>query len=165
MKNQQKVKKLALSGVLALLCALACFGMMTQNAKAGTSTDFESNIHKVAPTQGLYKSISFYIKGEAGKVCITAKNDLTIFPSTVIVIVELYSSDAYQSSYTNMQLVARNTINDLNMGETLTAEASTNGEQKYWHGVIKYKIGNQSWETASSETLVYSANGTYLGVA
>lgn len=44
---------------------------------------------------GLATSLSLSINSGNGKVWATVKNDLTVFSSTVIVIVQLYSSDSY----------------------------------------------------------------------
>lgn len=63
-----------------------------------------------------------------------------------------------------MELVARNTIADLNMGETLVAEASTGGVQKYWHGRVRYKADNNAWKELSTGTVLFSASGAYLGI-
>lgn len=90
------------------------------------------------------------------------KNDFTLFPATVIVIVELYSSDTYYESYTQMTLTSRNTIDDLNMGNTIKAEASTGGVQKYWQARMRYKIDNKAWEERVTDSLLYDANGNYI---
>lgn len=94
----------------------------------------------------------------------TVKNDVTIFPATVIVIVELYSSDTYQESYLNMKLVAREYIADLNMGQTITATASTGGQTKYWNGRAYYKVDNYAWKDIVTGTCKIGPNGEYLGI-
>ena len=165
MKKQKKYMKLVLSSVLVFVCASANLGMTTQNAKALTSSDLELGISREVSSRGLYTSMSLLLNGGNGKVWVTGKNDITIFPSTVMVIVELYASDIYYASYTDMQLVSRNTIADLNMGETLVAEASTGGVQKYWYGYMKYKVDDRAWEEMNTGTFIYSADGTYLGLA
>ena len=95
-------------------------------------------------TRGIYTSLSLSMDGGSGRVWATAKNDLTIFPSTVRVTVELYCSDVYYASYENMTLAASNSISDLNMGESITVNCSTGGKQKYWQGRMVYKIDNKA---------------------
>ena len=161
MKYCNRFFKLAFIGVLVLLFAFATISC--QKSNEATSTGGGAGAGGDVSTRGIYTSMALLIDGGDGKVWATAKNDLTIFPSAVMVIVELYTSDIYQELYTNMELVARNTIKDLNMGEVLVAEASTGGVQKYWHGCIRYKVDNKTWKELSTGTVSFSANGTFLG--
>lgn len=161
MKYYNGFFKCVFIGVLVLLFALGSISCQKSNEE--TSTGSGAGIDGSVSTKGMYTSMALLIDGGDGKIWATAKNDLTIFPSTVMVIVELYTSHVYQDLYTNMELVARNTTADLNMGETLVVEASTGGEQKYWHGCIKYKVDDKPWKELSSGTLSFSANGTFLG--
>ena len=149
-------------GVLVLLFALGTISCQKSNEE--TSTGSGADVGGSVSTKGMYTSMALLMNGGEGKIWATAKNDLTIFSSTVTVILELYTSDVYQDLYTNMELVERNIIADLNMGETLVVEASTGGVQKYWHGCIKYKVDDKPWKELSSGTLSFSANGVYLGV-
>ena len=114
--------------------------------------------------RGLFTSLSISINGGEGKVWGTVKNDVTIFPSTVIVIVELYSSTTYEESHLNMQLEARVYTEDLNMGKTITATSTTGGVQKYWHARSRYKVDNGAWKELSTGTCKIGPNGEYLGI-
>lgn len=115
-----------------------------------------------AETRGIYTSLSLSMDGGSGRVWATAKNDLTIFPSTVKVTVELYCSDVYYASYEKMTLAAQNSIDDLNMGESITVNCSTGGKQKYWQGRMVYKIDNKFPETKVTQTMIFDANGNYI---
>ena len=53
---------------------------------------------------------------------------------------------------------------DLNMGETIVAEASTGGVQQYWQGRMRCKIDNKAWEVRDTGTYLYSADGTFLDI-
>lgn len=98
MKRDNSFFKLALSSVLALVCVSAnCAMISVEGANAETSTKVETDIGGDVSTRGIYTSIVVAIDGGDGKVWTTAKNDLTIFPSTVPVIVELYTSDVFKS--------------------------------------------------------------------
>ena len=113
-------------------------------------------------TKGIYTSLSLSMDGGSGRVWATAKNDLTIFPSTVKVTVELYCSDVYYASYEKMTLAAQNSIDDLNMGESITVNCSTGGKQKYWQGRMVYKIDNKFPETKVTQTMIFDANGNFI---
>lgn len=115
-----------------------------------------------AETRGIYTSLSLSMDGGSGRVWATAKNDLTIFPSTVKVTVELYCSDVYYASYEKMTLAAQNSIDDLNMGESITVNCSTGGKQKYWQGRMVYKIDNKFPETKITQTMIFDANGNFI---
>ena len=113
-------------------------------------------------TRGIYTSLSLSMDGGSGRVWATAKNDLTIFPSTVKVTVELYCSDVYYASYEKMTLAAQNSIDDLNMGESITVNCSTGGKQKYWQGRMVYKIDNKFPETKITQIMIFDANGNFI---
>lgn len=115
-------------------------------------------------TRGIYTSLSLSIEGGNGKVWATVKNDITLFPSTVMVIVELYCSDVYEENHENMKVVSRVASLDLNMGETLVAEGSTNGEEKYWQGRMRYKVDEGDWEAKDTGTYHYGPNGEFIGI-
>ena len=115
-----------------------------------------------AETRGIYTSLSLSMDGGSGRVWATAKNDLTIFPSTVKVTVELYCSDVYYASYEKMTLAAQNSIDDLNMGESITVNYSTGGKQKYWQGRMVYKIDNKFPETKVTQIMIFDANGNFI---
>lgn len=115
-----------------------------------------------AETRGIYTSLSLSMDGGSGRVWATAKNDLTIFPSTVKVTVELYCSDVYYASYEKMTLAAQNSIDDLNMGESITVNCSTGGKQKYWQGRMVYKIDNKFPETKITQIMIFDANGNFI---
>ena len=111
---------------------------------------------------GLYTHLTLNINGGNGKMWATVKNDFTLFPATVKVIVELYSSDTYYESYTDMTLVATKSIDDLNIGKSISVEASTGGVQKYWQARMRYKIDNGGWKSETTGTILCNAEGGYI---
>ena len=166
-----KVKNFVALFVIAVLIVVGvgCLGISRQNAVAQSKNEEETKVENIAESseivpRGWYTSLSLKLYGGDSKICATAKNDVTIFPSTVYVIVELYSSLEYQEKYENMTLVATNSTVDLNMGNSIVAECSTGGIEKYWHGRMRYKIDNKGWEERSTGTVKYSATGEYLPV-
>ncbi len=147
------IKKLIVPfiALMSLLCVL-CF--TTVNAKAETT-----NQNEEVETRGIYTSLDLKIDGRNGEVWATVKNKFTLFPSTVYVIVQLYSSETYQDSWQNMTLVCQNSITDLDQGNSITTSASTNGEQKYWKARAYYKIDNKAWQEKTTETWLMNGDG------
>lgn len=149
---------------MTILASSIGAGMNTLKASA-ESFDGEptTNTGGQYETKGLFISLSLSINGGDGKVWATAKNDFTLFPATVIVIVELYSSYEYYESYEKMTLITANTSMDLNFNKTLVAEASTNGEQRYWQARMRYKADNRDWKSEHTATCKIGASGEFLG--
>ena len=135
-------------------------------AKAQTATDenavFINSGEDVAMPYGLFTSLTLSIDGGDGYVWATAKNSFTLFPATVRVILELYSSETYQESYTAMNLESRVEINDLNIGKSIIAKAAINGVQRYWKGRMYYKIDSKDWQEQVTRTWLYDVNGVEI---
>lgn len=136
----------------------------TQNGIVANAAQDEMSNENVegVETRGIYTSLSLSMDGGSGRVWATAKNEVTIFPSTVRVTVELYCSDVYCASYENMTLAASNSISDLNMGESITVNCSTGGKQKYWQGRMVYKIDNKAPESKVTMVMIFDANGNFI---
>lgn len=155
---------------VALVCALGLLphqagisrpvNALQTNSVVNAAND-DGGSQGVTP-RGIFAALSLSINSGDGKVWATAKNDFTLFPATVIVIVELYSSDVYYESHTQMTLTSRNTIDDLNIGNTLVAEASTGGVQKYWQARMRYKVDNRSWKEEVTDSLLIDGDGNYI---
>ncbi len=165
-------KKKVFSFVLValMIVSFSIFGLNTTTKEANAQTD-ESMINEEIEipdenisTRGLFTSLSLSIKGGNSKITVTVKNDFTLFPSTVYVIVELYCSLEYQEKHEDMKLVSINSTMDLNMGDTIIAEASTGGVQQYWQGRMRYKIDTKAWDERNTGTVKYSATGDPLGI-
>lgn len=160
-----KIKKIVSVLLISVfLLALTLFSVNNKTyVKADTDlptdeTDTESGIE----LYGLFTSLTLSIDGGDGEIWANVHNDITIFPATIYVIVQLYSSDTYQESYQNMKLISANSTKDLNMGETLTTKVSTNGEQKYWKARMYYRMDAKDWVEKVTKTLLFSADGMYL---
>ena len=102
---------------------------------------------------GIFTKISVSIYGGDGRVWATAKNDFTLFPSTVQVYVELYYSSEYHESYKDMILAERNYIYDLDQGHTIQAYGSTNGETLYWAARARYKADESEWREVLTDVI------------
>ena len=157
-----KIKKLVLSVILLLLAVTLCFSVSIKIAKAETvREDSAANGIKenTASPYGAYTKLKFGLSGGNGQVWAAVKNEFTLFPATVKVNVELYYSDTYQESYTDMTLVATKYIGDLDQGKTIKATASTNGKQGYWKMRAEYKIDSKAWQVKISDTMLFDADG------
>ena len=154
--------------LVGVVLFLLMFGSATMLAKADTNSEpvqvDETEAGEEVNTKGIYTSLSISLNGGDGKVWTTVRNDVTLFPSTVFVIVQLYSSYTYCEDYRDMTLVTATSTTDLNMGESIVAEASTGGEQKYWLGRMRYKVDNKDWEERTVGVGLYSAEGEFLGI-
>ena len=149
--------------IISILLATALMGGSIIFAYAET---VEADIPEYEPIEnnevtpyGLFTNLTLSIDGGDGKVWATAKNKFTLFSASIPVVVEIYSSDTYQESYTNMTLESRNYINNLKMGQTVTATASTNGQQKYWKGRMYFNIDNKGWDEDVTTTWLCDPNG------
>lgn len=134
----------------------------TEQAVREEDPELKNESNSVSP-YGLTTSLSLSINSGNGKVWATVKNDLTVFSSTVIVIVQLYSSDTYAESYTQMELVCMNSIADLDMGKTISTEAETGGVEKFWLARMRFKIDGGSWSSRQTGACRISASGDFLG--
>ncbi len=152
-------------GVFCAACVLAASAsaMPVAHAQAesgngcGTSVT-EENIE----TRGLFVNVSIALDCGNGEVWVTAKNEFTLFPATVTVELELYSSDAYCSSYEQMTLVKKNSIDDLNIGKSFSVSDSTGGETKYWCGRMKYRVDKKDWKSSVTGMYHIDKNGDVI---
>lgn len=154
------VKKRCLGALLAFACAACCFaGVASFTVAEAKSAEYAANAEV---NRGLITNLTLGMHGEDGRIWAQVKNEFTLFPSVIIVYVELYSSKTYQESYTAMELEGRKYIADLNMGETLELSVPTGGEQKYWMARARYKFDARDWVEKTTDALLYSAAGECL---
>lgn len=156
-------KKLA--GVLA--CCLLMAGVVGWSASAVSASAMESeetvSVQVLDENErGLATNLVLSMGGESGEVWAQVKNQFTLFPSTIIVIIELYSSDTYQESYHSMTLEKSARTEDLNMGDTIRISVSTGGKQKYWQARMRYKFDNREWVEKTTETSLRNASGVLI---
>lgn len=62
-----------------------------------------------------------------------------------------------------MTLASYNETGDLDMGKTITTEASTGGVEKYWLAKMRYKINNDEWKSKDTGVCRISGSGEFLG--
>lgn len=167
--------KITKKSFLVTVCAImmlfvVCFAMAPA-AAASADADAEEQIVQSEGVQGeevvpygWFTNLSISINGGNGKVWTTVRNDFTLFPAVVTVVIQLYVSDTYQEDYHNMTIAAQDEIADLDMGKSITVEASTNGKDLYWIGRMRYDLDGRGWDERTVGPAHYSASGEYLGV-
>ena len=158
------VKRLAfvLAAGLLVLCASAITLIRANSAYAYPTEQAETE-NEGTEIEPRGTSLSLSINCGDGKVWATAKNEFTLFYSTVVVVVQLYSSETYAESYTEMHLTSQNSIADLDMGKTLTTETSTKGVEKFWIARMRYQINGGDWKAKETGPYRISASGEFLG--
>ena len=159
----KKFKKVL--GVFCAACMLAASASAMPVAHAQTGLRNECGVSATGEgvePRGLFVNVSIALDCGNGKVWVTAKNEFTLFPATVKVELELYSSDAYCSSYEQMTLVDKKTVDDLNIGESFNAEAFTEGKTKYWCGRMKYRVDKKDWKTSVTGIYQIDGNGNVI---
>lgn len=163
-----KTKKL-FATLMALSFSVGVFGLFAERRAASADTDERKRASSVTDGEGpkrppLLTNLSISIQGKNGTITTTVRNDITVFPSTVFVCVELYSSPTYYESYRDMTLVSSDMTDDLNMYRSISASASTNGQQMYWQGRMRYQINSGEWRDAVTGTCFYTADGVFAGL-
>ncbi len=161
-----KTKKFLCVILLLLTVAVFTFGfsnslLRNTNVTANAATENASNEEVIQP-RGLAANLTISIDGGNGEVWAKAKNNFTLFPSTIYVYVELYSSQTYQESYANMKLVKMDSVTDLNMGKSIIVSVPTNGEQKYWQARMRYKFDNREWTSKTTQTILFDGQGNVI---
>ena len=156
---------LAIVGIAAtLMCGSTAAEASADTEDVGSveETEIFRAGEKVAEPYGIYTALSLSIDGSGGYVWATATNEITIFPSTVRVIVELYSSMTYQESYLDMEQEGREYVHDLDMGQRVTIKVPTNGVQRYWKARMLFKVDNDDWDTRVTSTWLLDGNGIII---
>ena len=151
-----KISKVAVAGMATMLVALSAVALCA--FKPATQAEAES----VSPR--LFTNISLGLSGGDGMVRATARNDFTLFPSTVYVRVELYRSYEVAYAYTEMQRVSVQTTADLNMGQSIVAELSTEGKSAYWLARTRYRADNADWSEKVTNVCLFDADGNLVQI-
>lgn len=156
-----KKKKLIFSVVLLLVLSSIFLQRVDFSANA---EEYETEISNELSPRGLYAKLQLAIDGGDGTIIATVKNVFTLFPSTVNVIVELYSSEERQESYTAMTLSTRNSTLDLDQGETISTTASTEGKTLWWTARMRYKINFKDWEERVTNIIQFDGLGNFIEI-
>lgn len=162
MKNKKTANIILIALCSLLLFIAAAFAAVPRSEAMADSDAQTYEAQESEPQPRLWTVLSLSIGGGNGTVYATAKNDFTLFMSTVPVTVELYSSSTYTTDYTQMTLEAVVSTNDLDMNTSITATAETGGVTKYWLGRMLYKIDSDVWQTRETGVRQFSGTGELL---
>ena len=162
-----KFKKLLfITLILSVLFILlfACFVAGVKQAYAEEcvvfNTAYEDGDDSIQPYA--FETLNVSIGGGGGKVWVTAKNKFQVGHSTVTVYIKLYYSYSYCEDYSRMTLASSNYIDDLDSGKSISAEASTGGEERYWLGLLQYRVNSGALKE-KTVTARCSASGDFIG--
>lgn len=148
-----------------LLGAVLCANLLpSAESRASAESLPETPSATSAAEPRLFTNLDMSITADTLVVTATVKNTFTLFPSTVEVYVELYSSLTYAVSYHEMERKNVSYIADLDIGKILTTSAPINGETRYWQGRVYYRIDGGKWEEMMTEVVLYDGNGNRLPI-
>lgn len=160
-----KTKRSAVS----ILMTFALFFMLFPSlGMAAASTEREQNVNLMTETmsfdetRGLYAHLDVSVSSDNNYILGQVKNVFTLFPSTIVVYLELYSSEVYTEDHTQMTLEGSNYTQDLNQGEILEVRVSTGGRQRYWKVRMRYQFDDRDWVEDETRSILYSADGECL---
>ena len=152
--------KLLLTMILGLTSTTAIMAP-TFSEKIPDEPQYEAFSEEVEPT-GWFTMIALSVYGGNGMVMADVKNAFTLFPATVKVYVELYYSYDFQEDYKCMTHAARGYTEDLDMGKTISVNASTEGETRYWKGRTYYQKDGDEWIEKLTDTVLIDGYGNLI---
>ena len=160
MKTFTKKKTLLTVFTSAVICVIMLCMCLFTGFKSADDRAEEASQSDITPYVLL--SLSLAINGGDGRVYGSAKNEFTLFPSTVYVRVELYRSVERNYSYENMEMVSVISVPDLDIDKTLIAEYPTNGVAAYWVARCVYRDGNSNWQEKYTKSCHCDGNGNLI---
>ena len=152
-----EMKKGWMALYITAITAAATMPLMANHAPVASETD--TAVAVKAESARALTNISLDISGGNGEVVATATNTFTLFVSTVQVYVELYYSSTYTTDYESMTMSTMAYTPDLDMGHSLSVDAKTNGEQRYWLARVRYNENDSGWQEIITGPVLLDANG------
>lgn len=106
-----------------------------------------------------FTTLDLSLDGGNGEVRTTVKNTFTLFPSTVEVVLHLYSSPIMTETVEEMTYMSGIITPDLDIGKSITTSASTGGETLYWVAHVSYRSNGGEWKTLRTACTKFNGNG------
>lgn len=154
-----KHKKIAIAVLTVMICLVMIGGISTAVAEENSASILGFSSQEIEP-QGVMTAVTIKLVANGdGTVTATAKNEFTLGNTKLQVIVELYALVFFPMDYTEMQKVAWNQIDDLNIFESISATSPTRGQQKYWCARVLYNKDDQGWVSKTTGIRLIDANG------
>ena len=160
-----KTKRSAVSILMTFALFFMLFpslGMAAASAEREQNANVTTKEQSYNEARGLFAILDIFIDSDGDHILGRVKNTFTLFPSTIVVYLELYSSEVYTEDHTQMTLEGNNMTYDLNQGEVLEVRASTGGRQKYWKARMRYQFDDRDWVEDETRSILYSADGECL---
>lgn len=154
MTNKKHFSIYKLIAVIVAALSLSWVLMLSGRMTASANEDIEP--------YGLYTKINLNLNAGNGVVVAKAHNKFTLGKSTVRVDLYLYSSETYEDNYNLMKLENYGYVSDLDMNHSFEVKSSTNGVQKYWRAVMRYRLDSKDWVEKQSDTILISGYGDLL---
>lgn len=159
MTKANKLFKINVIVLVLMAVVVASIFMGFTGAKAETEGD-EPLAKVETQERGIYVNMSLSLDVDGnGHVIATAKNEFTLGYSTIIVMVELYSSYTYQEDVNNMEFEGRNRTEDLDIHKTIQVAKHNNWEKKYWVAQVEYNQDGRGWKTLCTPPVLIDENG------
>ena len=149
--------KKTVSILLSCFALCSALALMSNSAPQTESLDSETRYGSNEPRA--FTQLSLEISGGNGEVVATATNTFTLLVSTEQVYVELYYSSTYTTDYETMTMPTMAYTPDLDMGHSLSVDAKTNGEQRYWLARVRYNENGSGWQEIITGPVLLDANG------
>ena len=159
--NRKSLLKILAAGLVCALAPVFLFfaGCANNLAPAGNEKAGAEYENPEASEYGLFTKLTLTLDCGNGKVWATVKNTYTVLPSTVRVSVELYKSGSYKPTYKEMELASENSVEDLDIFQTVTAEAPAGGKTCFWQARMYYRIDNGAWREQLTKVMAINAEG------
>lgn len=111
---------------------------------------------------GLFTNVSVSITGKNSRVYGTACHEFTLFETKVEIKIYLYSSANPLTSYRGMRLDGTAYTGNLAVYDTLTVDAPTKGETRYWCARILFTIDNGEQEELCTDVVHIDGAGNLI---
>lgn len=149
-----------------VLIIIALLGMILCMTIVGTGSVFADDNQpgnlEVEPN-GIFVALDIQIKGNGnGTITATATNKFTLGNTILQVVVKLYASDTFAYDISDMDLIASNSVTDLNIFDSISVTANTNSKSKYWCAVVDYKRDNDGWQTKATNIALFDEKGNII---
>lgn len=153
-----RIKKLLCSALIALSATVALLPSLGNKA---ADVPVEEPYTVEAEERGLFTKLQLSIEGGGGYVRAKVKNVFTLFPSTIVVHLELYCSDTYTEDYTEMNMKSAAFTPDLDQGNSIDVSARTYGKSQYWQARMYYKFDDNDWAYEVTPTFYADGDGNF----
>ena len=134
-----KTKRSAVSILMTFALFFMLFpslGMAAASAEREQNANVTTKEQSYNEARGLFAILDIFIDSDGDHILGRVKNTFTLFPSTIVVYLELYSSEVYTEDHTQMTLD--------------------------WKARMRYQFDDRDWVERETISYLYSADGECL---